>query len=330
MYRPRRSVAVEADKSDTERWLVSYADYMTLLFALFVLLYSMATMEREQFKKLQDTISKVFVEATDKKETGIQGQSVQPDIHPQSDFELYGSGLEEATGPTLLADNAKLEQIDSTKLGSPLAAMQKDINRALRSLVESDLAKVTLDEDWLTIELSSGLLFSSGSASSNSSASAVMTELTAILKQTDNFMRVRGYTDSVPIRTEQFPSNWELSVARAASIVRLLEQLGIAPQRMAIEGYGQYAPFAENTSAQGRSQNRKVVIALSKYAYVPVVMEAPEQVEPETSAEQVAEEAAQQEQNKVRVIRLPHGGIRITTRPPEPGEEEPPIQEREQ
>ncbi|WP_233008844.1 flagellar motor protein MotB [Rheinheimera faecalis] len=330
MYRPRRSVAVEADKSDTERWLVSYADYMTLLFALFVVLYSMATMEREEFQKLQDTISKVFVEATDKKEIGIQGQSVQPDIHPQSDFELYGSGLEEATGPTLLADNAKLEQIDSTKLGSPLAAMQKDINRALRSLVESDLAKVTLDEDWLTIELSSGLLFSSGSASSNSSASAVMAELTAILKQTNNFMRVRGYTDSVPIRTEQFPSNWELSVARAASMVRLLEQLGIAPQRMAIEGYGQYSPFAENTSAQGRSQNRKVVIALSKYAYEPVVVETPQQAEPETSAEQVADEAAQQEQNKVRVIRLPHGGIRITTRPPEPGEEEPPIQEREQ
>lgn len=224
MYRPRSSVAVEADKSDTERWLVSYADYMTLLFALFLLLYSMATMEKEQFKKLQDTISKVFIEATDKQETGIQGQSVQPDIHPQSDFELYGSGLEDATGPTLLADNAKLEHIDRTRRGSPLSALQKDINRALRSLVESDLAKVTLDEDWLTIELSSGLLFSSGSANSTSSASAVMTELTAILKQTNNYMRVRGYTDSVPIRTEQFPSNWELSVARAASIVRLLEE----------------------------------------------------------------------------------------------------------
>lgn len=328
MYRPRRSVAVEADKSDTERWLVSYADYMTLLFALFVVLYSMATMEKEQFKKLQDTIAKVFIEATEKKEKGIQGQSVQPDIYPQSDFELYGSGLEQATGPTLLADNAKLEQIDSTKLGSPLAAMQKDINRALRSLVESDLAKVTLEEDWLTVELSSGLLFSSGSATSNSSASAVMAELTAILKQTNNFMRIRGYTDSVPIRTEQFPSNWELSVARAASIVRLLEESGVAPERMAIEGYGQYSPFAENTTAQGRSQNRKVVIALSKYAYEPVV-ETPPPTEAQSATEQAAEDAAEQEQNKIRVIRLPHGGIRITTRPPEPGEEEPPSKQEQ-
>lgn len=328
MYRPRRSVAVEADKSDTERWLVSYADYMTLLFALFVVLYSMATMEKEQFKKLQDTIAKVFIEATDKKEKGIQGQSVQPDIYPQSDFELFGSGLEQATGPTLLADNAKLEQIDSTKLGSPLAAMQKDINRALRSLVESDLAKVTLEEDWLTVELSSGLLFSSGSATSNSSASAVMAELTAILKQTNNFMRIRGYTDSVPIRTEQFPSNWELSVARAASIVRLLEESGVAPERMAIEGYGQYSPFAENTTAQGRSQNRKVVIALSKYAYEPVV-ETPPPTEAQSATEQAAEDAAEQEQNKIRVIRLPHGGIRITTRPPEPGEEEPPSKQEQ-
>jgi chemotaxis protein MotB len=328
MYRPRRSAASEAEKSDTERWLVSYADYMTLLFALFVVLYSMANMEREQFKALQDTISKVFV-ATDKTGTGIQGQSVQPDIHPQSDFELYGSGLEDATGPTLLADNSKLEQIDSTKLGSPLVGMQKDINRALRTLIESGLAKVTLDEDWLTVELNSGLLFGSGSARSNSSASAVITELTAILKQTNNFLRVRGYTDSVPIRTEQFPSNWELSVARAASIVRLLEELGIEPQRMAIEGYGQYSPFADNATAQGRSQNRKVVIALSKYAYEAVVVETPEAAEPETAAEQATEAAAVQEQQQIRVIRLPHGGIRITTRPPEPGEEEPPTQQEQ-
>lgn len=326
MYRPRRSVAIEADKSDTERWLVSYADYMTLLFALFVVLYSMATMEKEQFKKLQDTISKVFIEATDKQETGIQGQSVQPDIHPQSDFELYGSALEQATGPTLLADNARLEQIDSTKLGSPLVSTQKEINRALRTLVDSGLAKVTLDDDWLTIELSSGLLFSSGSANSTSSASAVMAELTAILKQTNNFMRVRGYTDSVPIHTEQFPSNWELSVARAASIVRLLEELGVASERMAIEGYGQYAPFADNTTALGRSQNRKVVIALSKYGYEPDVAKTEAPAEAQSATEQAAEEAAQQEQNKIRVIRLPHGGIRITTRPPDPGEEEPPSQ----
>lgn len=329
MYRPRRSVIVEADKSDTERWLVSYADYMTLLFALFVVLYSMATMEKEQFKKLQDTISKVFIEATDKKEKGIQGQSVQPDIHPQSDFELYGTSLEQAAGPTLLADSARLEHIDSAKLGSPLVSLQKEINRAMRTLVDSGLAKVTLDEDWLTIELSSGLLFSSGSASSTSSASAVMSELTTILKQTNNFMRVRGYTDSVPIHTEQFPSNWELSVARAASIVRLLEKLGVAPERMAIEGYGQYAPFADNKTAQGRSQNRKVVIALSKYAYVPVMAETAVPSEAQSATEQAAEEAVQQEQNKIRVIRLPHGGIRITTRPPEPGEEEPPTQ-REQ
>jgi chemotaxis protein MotB len=330
MYRPRRSASGEGDKSDSERWLVSYADYMTLLFALFVVLYSMATMEKEQFKKLQDTLSKVLVEATDKTEKGIQGQSVQPDIQPQTDFELYGSGLEEATGPTLLADNTKLEHIDSTKLGSPLVGMQKDINRALRSLVESGLAKVTLDEDWLTVELNSGLLFSSGSASSTSSASAVMTELTGILKQTNNFIRVRGYTDSVPIHTEQFPSNWELSVARAASIVRLLEKLGLAPQRMAIEGYGQYAPFADNNSAEGRSQNRKVVIALSKYAYEPVVVNTPPQpAKPEQVAQQAAEEAAVQEKQKIRVLRLPHGGIRITTRPPEPGEEEPPNQQEQ-
>ncbi|RVT46934.1 flagellar motor protein [Rheinheimera sediminis] len=328
MYRPRRSPAIEPEKSDAERWLVSYADYMTLLFALFVVLYSMATMEREQIKAVQDTIAKVFVTG-DITATTSQSDLVQtkPESgQAKSDFELNDSGLEEPQGPSVSADKPKLDYIDKTEFGSPLVGMQKEINLALHSLIESGLAKVTLDEDWLTVELNSGLLFGSGSARANSSASVVMTELTAILKQSNNILRVRGYTDSVPIRTEQFPSNWELSVARAASIVRLLEDLDIAPERMAIEGYGQYSPFADNATAQGRSQNRKVVIALSKYAYQPVTVKASESVETETEVEQAAESAAMQQQNKIRVIRLPHGGIRITTRPPEPGEEEPPSQ----
>lgn len=330
MYRPRRAVTSDADKHDNERWLVSYADFMTLLFALFVVMYSMANLKREQFDKLQDTLSQVFV-ATDKTGTGIQGQSVQPAIFPESDFELYGAGLEEPTGPELIADNTKLEHVDNTKLGSPLADLQQEINHALESLIESGLAKVTLDENWLSIELNSGLLFSSGSAQSTSSASAVMTELTGILQQSDNFLRVRGYTDSVPIRTEQFPSNWELSAARAVSIVRLFEKQGIAPQRMAIEGYGEYSPFADNTTAQGRAQNRKVVIALSKYAYQPVAQPEPLPVQTKaaTVKEQAAEVAVQDEQKKIRVIRLPHGGIRVTTRPPEKGEEEPPTQQEQ-
>ena len=144
----------------------------------------------------------------------------------------------------------------------------------------------------------------------------------------DNFIRVRGYTDDLPINNELFSSNWELSVARATSVLRILEQLGTAPKRMAIEGFGQYYPSVSNDSPEGRASNRKVVIAVSRYAYQAQVSEA---AEPQAAAatQQLQQQLEQitQEDGSIRVIALPGGGIRITTRQDTP--DSPPAEQQE-
>lgn len=327
MYRlkdsaPQQELQARAGK---DRWLLSYSDYITLLFALFVLLYALGLQEKSEFDRVLKSLSTMFL--ADSRQETEPLPLVLKDLtqdEQQARQKIYSTdAVTSQVAGTKQQNAAEFASDDSMK------DIQRQMNKTLRDLVESGLASVKLDPNWLTVELNSGLLFGSGSAVTTSSAKAVMQELVPIMNQTPNYIRIRGYTDALPISTEHFPSNWELSAARSASIVRLLESAGIEPARMAIEGYGQYSPFADNSTAEGRQQNRKVVIALSREIFQPVAapVVAPAQVD--AASELAEEQAVQQEQNKMRVIRLPHGGIRITTRPPEPGEEEPP-QEREE
>lgn len=309
-------------RAGTDRWLLSYSDYITLLFALFVLLYALGLQEKTEFDRVLKSLSTMFM-AESKQQTEslpLVLKDLTQDEH-QARQKIYSADpLSSRVTAEEQLNEAEFAADDSMK------EIQRQMNKTLRDLVESGLASVKLDPNWLIVELNSGLLFGSGSAVTTSSAEAVMHELVPIMNQTQNYIRIRGYTDALPISTEHFPSNWELSAARSASIVRLLEKAGIAPARMAIEGYGQYSPFADNSTAEGRQQNRKVVIALSRLIYQPVKDIAPLPTQADAASELAEEQAVQQEQQKIRVIRLPHGGIRITTRPPEPGEEEPPRQ----
>ncbi len=329
MYRHKqRHKHVEHEQLD--RWLVSYADYMTLMFALFVVLYAMAMIKEEQYNVLADSLTRIF-DKPSASGTGVAGQSVLVKATTQSEFELHGTSLQQPKGPELLADARQLSDITQQKLGSPLQSIEQQLTQALANLLQQGVAKLQQDENWLTIELSSGLLFASGSATTTSSATVLLSEISRIIAPINNFIRVRGYTDDQPINNELFASNWELSVSRATSVLRLLEQLNVAPQRLAIEGYGQYYPFATNDTVQGRAENRKVVIAISRYGYH---TEAADNVEPsadeieQTEALQQQLEQVSQQDGTIRVIALPGGGIRITTRQDNPDAETPQQQER--
>ena len=199
--------------------------------------------------------------------------------------------------------------------------MQQQLTQSLANLIEKGVAKVESDEDWLTIQLNSGLLFPSGSGSPIASADIVLKEIVTLLNQTNNVIRVRGYTDNEAIHNEIFDSNWELSMARAMAVLRRLQALGVNPERMAAEGYGQYAPFADNATDAGRTENRKVVIAVSRLsAQVPQAEDeqAPKGAQTtERSGEQVQaqtpEDVEVSADGTIKVIRLPHGGIKITS-----------------
>ncbi|WP_166835732.1 flagellar motor protein MotB [Rheinheimera pleomorphica] len=321
MYRHKQQHK-HIEQEQLDRWLVSYADYMTLMFALFVVLYAMSIVKEEEYSVLADSLTKMF-EKPSHSGTGVAGSSVLTVPAPQSELDLHGSSLQQAKGPTLLADATQLSAANERQLGSPLQSVEQQLTKALANLLEQGLAKLQQDDNWLSIELSSGLLFASGSATTTQSAQTLLNEITAVINPINNYIRIRGYTDNQPINNELFASNWELSVSRATSVLRLLERLGTAPQRMAIEGYGQYYPFVPNDSAEGRAANRKVVIAISRYGYVASdASQAPsaDDAAARQALQQQLEQITQQD-GSIRVIALPGGGIRITTRDDNPDAE---------
>lgn len=312
MFR-RRSSQQPVEREDLDRWLVSYADYMTLLFALFVVLYALSLLKNEEFKTLTESLSSTF-DSTQKQASVQHDSQLLPKQNKQSDFELYGSSLDDAKGPELLADASNLSEVNAERYGSPLQGLEQDLTLALTELIAQGVARLRHDNDWLVVELNSGLLFASGSAAATASARTVLQEVGAIINPVNNYIRVRGYTDNVPIRNEVFSSNWELSVARATTVLRLLESLGTPSHRMAIEGFGQFSPSADNNTVIGRAENRKVEIAISRYGYQAAPL-------PTETADPEQEEQLQQltqEDGSIQVISLPGGGIRITTRKDNP------------
>jgi chemotaxis protein MotB len=145
-----------------------------------------------------------------------------------------------------------------------LQTIADDVRTAFGDLISSNQLTVRGNELWIEIELKSGLLFGSGDAIPSDLAFTIIDKVAGILKPFDNPVHVEGFTDDQPIRTAQYPTNWELSSARASSIVRMLAIDGINPQRMAAVGYGEFQPIDTNTTAQGRGHNRRVVLVISR------------------------------------------------------------------
>lgn len=309
----------ESEHEPLDRWLVSYADYVTLMFALFVVLYSIAINKEEQFKTISDTLSQVFEKPVDNK-TGVKADAVLTDNQPRSDYQQFGASLETPTGPEIMAD-AKDNPIQTKpQFGNPLVSLQEQLTQSLANLIEKGVAKVEQDDEWLLIQLNSGLLFPSGSGAPTKGADLILAEIVEVIKQTQNLVRVRGYTDNEAIHNEIFDSNWELSMTRAMAILRRLQQLGIAPERLAAEGYGQYSPFDDNATVQGRAANRKVVIAVSKLKSPaePVValdkkqLSNVQQVQKQPIDPDAALPFETNADGTIKIIRLPNGGIKIT------------------
>ena len=304
----------EVEHDNVHRWLVSYADYMTLLFALFVVLYAMAMVNEEPFETITESIGRVFQADKDKPKNRGHGDDILPVNSSKTNKRLHGNGILEIAGPEIVEGEPVLSNVSDSQVGTSLTSLEEELHTALYDVIESGYAQLQIDGDWLEIELNSALLFPSGSASPTNSAKEILTVIYEVIGQSSNFIRVRGYTDNQPISTEVFSSNWELSVFRATEILKLLEELQLNPARMAIEGYGQYYPSGNNSTSTGRAQNRKVVIAISKYGLeksnllnTPTIsvkeVEAIRNIKPSNDIEQ-----------EIQVIRLPNGGIRITTR----------------
>ncbi|MDP2559815.1 OmpA family protein [Psychrobium sp. 1_MG-2023] len=319
MLNSRRRSSGVTDDTHLDRWLVSYADYMTLLFALFVVLYAFALVKEEKHTILSDSLGEILHLVDDKK--GSQG-SVQQNSSDEiltsgdkiSEMDQYNKGLLQEVGTEPVEGDSQLVETDAKLLGTPFSSMKEKLAEDLLEVLEDGYAKIEQDDNWLTIEFSSGLLFDSGSAATRDETKEVLAKVINTIAPANNFVHVRGYTDNQPINNEQFQSNWQLSSARASAIVQELQRLNVEPQRLAIEAYGEYKPKNANDTAVNRARNRRVVIAISRFGWRKPTPQVLTTSEPQEEASSASNISGQSGANSIQVIDLPNGGVLVTTR----------------
>ncbi len=239
--------------SNHEAWAIPYGDLITLLLALFVVLYAVSTINEGKYRVLSDSLTAAFRGAPSAV-TPLQkggGAGIQA---PQTIVGLAPSQALKLPNPT----RSGAEQLPIT-----LRKMADEVEVAMAPLIEDDLISVKRNALWVEVDIKSEILFASGSAEINPKAVPILEQLGRILSPLENPIRVEGHTDNRPISSIAFPSNWELSAARSARIVRLFAQIGVDPTRMVAAGLGEFQPVADNATAEGRNSNRRVTLVIT-------------------------------------------------------------------
>ncbi len=306
------------EHANHEAWAIPYADLMTLLLAFFVVMYAISSLNEGKYRVLADSLSAAFggaprtINPVQVGNNQLQGSDYDRPSPIKSGARQGPSAPSPAPNPTLLPALASHARTGTPMEISDRETMQRAqrqlgniaarLEDALAPLVDARLITVRRAELWLEVEINSDILFDPGSATLDLTARGVLSKLAEVLHDTPNPVRVEGYTDNMPINTVQFPSNWELSAARAASVVHLFSGQGVAPERLAMVGYGEYRPRADNVSQEGRNRNRRVVLivlaapdappdprdAVKPGPSMPIQEEAPAAIAAEPSAGQAA------------------------------------------
>ncbi len=264
----RRGAHGGGHEGGDERWLLTYADMITLLMALFMVLFSISSVNISKYQVLQHALQKAFIGGVLDGGKGVQSgnptritgvQTATPSGSVDSSFNIFtrtlmGSG----TNTAAKAKAASKEQ-------NTLLEVQRRVeNYARKHGFAADIS-TSIDQRGLVIRLlTNNLVFDSGQAVLKPTATPLLTRVTRLLvsMHIENPITVEGNTDNVPISGGAFPSNWELSTARADAVLEFLLHHGVAPQHLAAVGYADQNPVAPNTTAAGRALNRRVDIVV--------------------------------------------------------------------
>jgi chemotaxis protein MotB len=255
-----------------ERRLVSYADFITLLFAFFVVMYSISSINEGKYKVLSESMAGAFKSSSRTLQPIQVGELVRSPHHPMetlmdapSPINFKPIVIEQRFAIVTQPEEDQTESSgdwDQDGAASQVEQIASEVEQAMAGLIEQQLVSIRKSRLWLEVELNTSFLFASGSATPSIDAEAILMRLARVLKDHPNKLHVEGFTDDKPIQSPIFPSNWELSSARSAAVVRLFAQFGVDPLRMASVGYGEYKPIASNETESGRTKNRRVVIVI--------------------------------------------------------------------
>jgi chemotaxis protein MotB len=238
--RSRRRSRIADHPISHERWLVSYADFVTLLFAFFTVLYASSTVDTTKLEAVGDSIQEVFA-----------GPSLNPVVNV-------------APKPAVIAlTPVKPAQQEKPNPGQELARVEEQLLRDLAGEIAEGRVSLAQDQRGLVISIPEAGSFATGSADLPPKATALFSALGARLRVVPNAIRVEGHTDDVPIHTPRYESNWDLSTARATAVVAfLIEVAGVDPGRLSAAGYAEFRPRAANDSPANRATNRRVDLVI--------------------------------------------------------------------
>ena len=241
MRRHRRRAADDAPSRD--RWLVSYADFITLLFAFFVVMYAISTLNEGKYRVLGDSLVYAF----------RHDRVVSPASH--------GAVPSSASTPRVRVAPNAAEQLRRQR-EQRLVGVADKIRSALQPLVETGQVRMKPSVRGLVVEINASVLFAPGQALLRPDSIQALQAVAQVLTEVDNAINVEGHTDTLPIASALYPSNWELASARASSVVRLFAAGGVAPRRLSAIGYADNRPVDSNDTAEGRSRNRRVTLLI--------------------------------------------------------------------
>ncbi len=263
--------AKHEEHANHEAWAIPYGDLITLLLAFFVVMYAVSSINEGKYRVMAASMSAAFggtpksplpIQIGDNLAKGTKGEQAAP----PSEVPQFQNDKVDILSSAPLAKVLKEARPATARLNAESDAMlnriSDSISEALAPLIADNWVRVTRKTFWLEVEINTDLLFASGSSALNAEVLPVIDQLGEVLTQFDNRLRVEGHTDDRPIHTSIFPSNWELSAARAGTVVRRLRDGGIAPERLSVVGYGEFHPVDDNTTLEGRQRNRRVTIVI--------------------------------------------------------------------
>ena len=228
---------------NSERWLLTYSDLITLLMVFFVVLYSSSNINQKKYEKLASSMNTAFTGGTGISDSGAGGAN-------------EGSSDEGELKPLVQSEEEKLQGIEG------------QVDEMIKQMGLEGSVSTSIEERGLVISFNDSIFFESAKADIMEDMKLKLVSLSTVLNKIDNYIRIEGHTDNVPIRNEYFSSNWQLSSTRASNVVEyLINNGGISPDRLSAVGYGEYRPVADNSTDQGRSKNRRVDILILNNKY---------------------------------------------------------------
>lgn len=240
MMNRRRS---DRGRLNHERWLVSYADFITLLFAFFVVLYAFATQQKNKPVNVSAAINEA-----------LKSMSIMPSVKDRLKQPLQAESL---------PASVSTEIISAAKAKDDLVKMQHQLEQTLANEIQRKTISMEMTREGLVISLREAGFFNSGSATPKTESIPVLRDIAERLSSSPYDMRVEGHTDNIPIHSSVFDSNWELSSMRATHIARIfLELRAITPERLSAAGFAEFHPVASNDTPEGRSKNRRVDLVI--------------------------------------------------------------------